>query len=126
MVPAVYPVEYAICKLNPPVYASTSIISPAKNKPFTSFDSIVFGFISFVLIPPDVTIPSSKGLKPEIVMFNFFIIFTSLVLSSFVILFTCLSGSIYDKLIIVLINFCGSKLFRLFLNSLFLNSSKSL
>ena len=29
---------YAICKLNPPVYASTSIISPAKYRPFIIFD----------------------------------------------------------------------------------------
>ena len=41
-VPAAKAVAQAICRLNPPVYASTSMTSPAKNKPGHNFDSIVF------------------------------------------------------------------------------------
>ena len=74
IIPAVYPVENAICKLNPPVYASTSIISPAKYNPFIIFDSIVLGFISFTKTPPDVIIASSNGLNLLIVNLKFLII----------------------------------------------------
>ena len=58
LIPAINPVDNAICILNPPVYASTSIISPAKDKLFIIFDFIVEGSISFTLTPPEVTIAS--------------------------------------------------------------------
>ena len=70
--PAVYPVEYAICKLNPPVYASTSIISPAKYNPFINFDSIVEELISFISTPPAVIIASSIFAKSLIVNLLFY------------------------------------------------------
>ena len=44
-----YPVEKAICKLYPPVSASTSMTSPAKYRFFMTFDSIVDALISFTL-----------------------------------------------------------------------------
>ena len=56
--PAAYPVDQAICRLKPPVNASRSSTSPAKYNPFTSFDSIVPGSISFTLTPPFVIIAS--------------------------------------------------------------------
>ena len=40
--PAACPVAKAICRLKPPVYASTSRISPAKYKPGINLDCIVF------------------------------------------------------------------------------------
>ena len=55
LIPARYPVEKAICKLYPPVSASTSITSPVKNRFSINFDSIVEEFISFTDTPPLVT-----------------------------------------------------------------------
>ena len=52
--PAAYAVDQAICKLKPPVYASQSMISPAKYRPETSLDSMVFGSICDTLMPPEV------------------------------------------------------------------------
>ena len=43
LLPASAPVENAICRLNPPVWASTSIISPAKYSPGSSLLSMVAG-----------------------------------------------------------------------------------
>jgi hypothetical protein len=57
----------AICKLKPPVYASTSIISPAKYKLSIIFEHIVLGLISLTLTPPQVIIASSIGRKLLIV-----------------------------------------------------------
>jgi len=62
LIAAKYAVENAIWRLNPPVYASTSITSPAKYNPETNLDSIVLEFISLVLTPPEVIIASSIGL----------------------------------------------------------------
>ena len=85
LLPAIYPVEKAIVRLNPPVYASTSIISPAKNKPLISLDSIVDGFISLIETPPAVTIASLTGRGFETVSFIPFNSLTRFLLSDFVI-----------------------------------------
>ena len=90
------------------------------------FDSIVFGFISFIFIPPLVIIASSIGLNFFISNSNPFNTSISLVLSCFVIVFTCFCGSILLFFITEFIIFCGNSLFRLFLNCLFFSSSKSL
>ena len=46
LLPAIYPVDNAICTLYPPVKASTSITSPANDKFDIIFDFIVDGSIS--------------------------------------------------------------------------------
>jgi len=61
--PAEYPVENAICKLNPPVYASTSRTSPQKYNPLIFLLSIVFGLTSDKSTPPEVTTASEKPRK---------------------------------------------------------------
>ena len=73
-----------------------------------------------------MTIASSIGLKPFNITSNFFNNLTNFFLSSLVISFTFLFGLIPDNSTIIGINFCGNKFSRLFLKSLFLNSSKSL
>ena len=102
------------------------MISPAKYKFFTILDSKVLGFISFIFIPPLVIIASSIGLNPFISTENFFNKFIKVFFFSFVISFTFLLGFILLFSIITPINFCGNNLSKLFLNCLFLNSSKSL
>ena len=74
----------AICKLNPPVYASTSITSPAKYNPLIILYSIVVEFISFILIPPAVTIASSTGLNFFIISLKCFNIFGKANISSII------------------------------------------
>lgn len=59
--PAKCPVEKAICKLYPPVLASTSSTSPAKYRPLTFNDSMVPGLTSSQCTPPAVTTAYSKG-----------------------------------------------------------------
>ena len=79
-----------------------------------------------MLTPPLVIIASSIGLKPFIVSLKSFKRFTSFSLSNLVISFTGFSGFIPDNCIIGSIIFCGNNFSKLFLNCLFLNSSKSL
>ena len=64
LLPASAPVENAICRLNPPVCASTSSTSPAKNSPGVFLLIIVPGVISSTSTPPRVTMASSIGLVP--------------------------------------------------------------
>ena len=71
LLPAIYPVDNAICTLYPPVKASTSITSPANDKFDIIFDFIVDGSISNVFIPPAVTIASSIGRRPLILALRF-------------------------------------------------------
>ena len=59
--PARRPVENAICILYPPVLASRSSTSPAKYKPLTLSDSIVYLFTSSHFTPPAVTTAYSNG-----------------------------------------------------------------
>ena len=61
LLPAKAPVLHAICRLNPPVWASTSIISPAKYRLWISLLRMVPGSISFTLTPPRVTMASAIG-----------------------------------------------------------------
>ena len=91
-------------RLKPPVYASKSIISPAKYNPLTSFDSIVIAFICFTDTPPAVTIASSKEREPVILQVKFLRRVTNLFRSSFVIWLTGFSGGILLKSIITGIN----------------------
>ena len=68
--PAACPVAKAICRLKPPVYASTSRISPAKYKPGINLDCIVFGSISCLSKETYVGIEfidGSIGFEPRIV-----------------------------------------------------------
>ena len=59
--------------MNPPVYASTSITSPAKYSPLTSFDSIVDGSISFTFMPPRVIMAWPIGMAALTVIGTHFI-----------------------------------------------------
>ena len=88
--PAIYPVDNAICTLYPPVKASTSITSPAKDKLEIIFDFIVEGSISNVFTPPAVTIASSIGRSPLIFTLKSFKICNNFFRSSLVITFTFL------------------------------------
>ena len=115
--PAIYPVDNAICTLYPPVKASTSITSPAKDKLEIIFDFIVEGSISNVFTPPAVTIASSIGRSPLIFTLKSFKICNNFFRSSLVITFTFLSNGMFDKLIIKGISFFGNKSSKAFLNS---------
>ena len=72
LTPANTPVDQAICKLNPPVKASTSKTSPAKNKFLTNLLWHVFGSTSFTSTPPEVTIPTFILSNDLIEKSNFF------------------------------------------------------
>ena len=89
-VPAIYPVDNAIWTLYPPVNASTSITSPAKDKFSIIFDFIVEGSISSIDTPPAVTIASDNGLSFFTEISKFFNKFTNFFLSSLVISLTFL------------------------------------
>ena len=79
-----------------------------------------------MFIPPEVIIASSIGLNLSIFISNFFRISTSFCLSFLVISLTFLSGFIPDNSMITGIIFLGNSLSKLFLNSLFFSSLKSL
>lgn len=124
--PARYPVDQAICKLNPPVTASTSIISPAKYRFLIIFDSMVLLSISLTFMPPCVIIASLKPLNPVSVNSNLLIVLRRFFLSSLVISFTFLSDAIRDLLIITGIKDFGNNLSRELAKFLLIFSSKSL
>lgn len=84
--PAIIPDDHAHCKLNPPHCPSISIISPEKNNPFTIFDSMVLGLISFVLTPPAVTCALGQLFVPltlNLQSTNIFAIFSQSFLETF-------------------------------------------
>ena len=60
------PMLHAAWRLNPPVMASTSVTSPAKNSPGYFLDSIVSGLISFNDTPPQVTNSLLNLFRPTI------------------------------------------------------------
>ena len=103
-----------------------SIISPAKYSPFTSFDSMVLGSISFTETPPDVIIASSMGRKAAISSVTSLMRAPRRSLSSRVTELTRLSAGIPDSLTMTGISFAGSSFERELMISLFLYSSKSL
>ena len=108
--PAAYPVEKAICKLNPPVYASTSSVSPQKYSPLIFLLSIVFGSISLTFTPPAVTIPSSIGRRETGKSGNALSVPTSAARDSLVSEFTGISASQPLASITGKISFCGKRL----------------
>ena len=83
--PARWPVENAIWRLNPPVYPSASIISPAKKSPLQSRLSIVLGDISVTFTPPRVMIASSIGRNEFMCKTMFFSVLTKVLRSVLVI-----------------------------------------
>ena len=78
-----------------------------------------------MFIPPDVTIASSIGLVPFMLILKCFNSFTNFCLSCLVISFIFLLPFIFVFSIMTGINFCGNNLSKLFLNCLFFCSSKS-
>ena len=63
--PAARPVAQAICRLKPPVYASTSSSSPAKYSPSVFLDAMVLGSTSPTFTPPAVMMASAMGRGPD-------------------------------------------------------------
>ena len=123
--PASAPVAIAMCILYPPVKASTSITSPAINRPSTSFDCIVLGLISLTDIPPDVMIASSMERVPTMSKRRSFIRHARRKRSSFVTELTFLRGSIPESSTITGISFLGKSASRELTKSLFIFSEKS-